>query len=85
MFTASDEDSAATGNSIAYDLWFDDPDDSPDAGLELYAGADAMFRVGANGAIEVNSMLDTDADDACAPSTWFCARLTRASRELRPT
>ena len=64
MFTASDEDSAATGNSIAYDLWFDDPDDSPDAGLELYAGADAMFRVGANGAIEVNSMLDTDADDA---------------------
>ena len=63
-FTASDQDSAATGNSIAYDLWHDDPDDDPDAGLELYAGADAMFTVSANGTIQVNSMLDTDADNS---------------------
>ena len=63
-FTASDEDSAATGDAIAYDLWFDDPDDSPDAGLELYTGASATFGVGANGTISVTSMLDTDADDA---------------------
>ena len=63
-FTASDEDSVARGNAIAYDLWYDDPDDDPDAGLELYAGADAMFTVSANGTIQVSSMLDTDADTA---------------------
>ena len=57
-FTASDEDSAETGNEIAYDLWSFDDDDM----LVLYAGK--MFRVSANGTIEVNSMLDTDADDA---------------------
>ena len=57
-FTASDEDSAETGNEIAYDLWSYDDDDM----LVLYAGK--MFRVSANGTIEVNSMLDTDADDA---------------------
>ena len=63
-FTASDEDNADTGNAIAYDLWYDDPDDDPDAGLELYAGASAMFGVDANGTISVTSMLDTDADDS---------------------
>ena len=60
-FTASDQDSAATGNAIAYDLWYDDDGDA-ETPLALYAGK--MFRVSANGTIEVNSMLDTDADDA---------------------
>ena len=57
-FTASDEDSAATGNEIAYDLWSLDDDDM----LVLYAGE--LFRVSDNGTIEVNDELDTDADDA---------------------
>ena len=62
-FTASDEDSAATGNTIAYDLWYDHDgdDETPPA---LYAGADAIFTVSANGTIVVSSILDTDADDS---------------------
>ena len=32
--------------------------------MNAYSGANAMFGVTANGTIEVNSMLDTDADDA---------------------
>ena len=59
-FTATDEDSAARGNDIAYDLWYFANEDDEDP--SLYAGQ--MFRVSANGTIEVNSMLDTDADDA---------------------
>ena len=62
-FTASDEDSAATGDAIAYDLWYDhDRDAATPPGS--YAGASATFGVGANGTISVTSMLDTDADDA---------------------
>ena len=62
-FTASDEDSALTGNTIAYDLWYDHDgdDETPPA---LYAGADAIFTVSANGTIVVSSILDTDADDS---------------------
>ena len=62
-FTASDEDSAARGNSIAYDLWYDHDGDAATALIE-YTGASAMFGVGANGTISVTSVLDTDADDA---------------------
>ena len=62
-FTASDEDSALTGNTIAYDLWYDHDNDD-ETPLALYAGADATFTVSANGTIVVSSMLDTDADDA---------------------
>ena len=64
-FTASDEDSAATGNAIAYDLWYDhDGDGGAETALIEYAGANAMFSVSSNGTITVRSMLDTDADDA---------------------
>jgi hypothetical protein len=62
-FTASDEDSAATGDAIAYDLWYDHDDDA-ETDLIEYTGASATFGVGANGTISVTSMLDTDADDA---------------------
>ena len=64
-FTATDEDSAATGNAIAYDLWHDNDltDDETDKD-DAFAGTDVTFRVSANGAIEVNTLLDTDADDA---------------------
>ena len=62
-FTASDEDSAARGNSIAYDLWYDHDGDAATALIE-YTGASATFGVGANGTISVTSVLDTDADDA---------------------
>ena len=62
-FTASDEDSVATGNAIAYDLWYDHDGDAATALIE-YTGASATFGVGANGTISVTSMLDTDADDA---------------------
>ena len=62
-FTASDEDSAATGDAIAYDLWYDHDDDTATALIE-YTGASATFGVSANGTISVTSMLDTDADDA---------------------
>ena len=62
-FTALDEDSAATGDAIAYDLWYDHDDDTATALIE-YTGASATFGVGANGTISVTSMLDTDADDA---------------------
>ena len=55
IFTASDQDSAATGNAIAYDLW---------KGGDAYAGKDAMFTVSSNGTISVNTPLDTDADDS---------------------
>ena len=51
-FTASDEDSAATGNAIAYDLWYDHDNDD-ETPLALYAGADASFTVSANGTIVV--------------------------------
>ena len=64
-FTASDEDNADTGNAIVYDLWYDaDLTDDDDARDEAYSGAAAMVSVSANGTIEVNSILDTDADDA---------------------
>ena len=62
-FTASDEDSGATGNAIAYDLWYDH-DGDPATDLIEYTGASATFGVGANGTISVTSLLDTDADDA---------------------
>ena len=62
-FTASDEDSAATGNDIAYDLWYYHDGDAATDLIE-YTGASATFGVGANGTISVTSMLDTDADDA---------------------
>ena len=62
-FTASDEDSALTGDAIAYDLWYDHDDDAATDLIE-YTGASATFGVGANGTISVTSMLDTDADDA---------------------
>ena len=62
-FTASDEDSAATGDAIAYDLWYDHDDDA-ETDLIEYTGASTTFGVGANGTISVTSMLDTDADDA---------------------
>ena len=62
-FTASDEDSVARGNAIAYDLWYDHDNDD-ETPLALYAGADAMFSVDNNGTIKVSSMLDTDADTA---------------------
>ena len=62
-FTASDEDSAYTGNDIAYDLWYDHDGDD-ETPLALYAGADATFTVDAYGTIKVSSLLDTDADDA---------------------
>ena len=62
-FTASDEDSAATGDAIAYDLWYDHDGDAATALIE-YTGASATFGVSANGTISVTSMLDTDADDA---------------------
>ena len=62
-FMASDEDSAATGNAIAYDLWYDHDGDA-ETDLIEYAGANAMFSVSSNGTITVGSMLDTDADDA---------------------
>ena len=62
-FTALDEDSAATGNAIAYDLWYDHDDDAATDPIE-YTGASATFGVDANGTISVTSMLDTDADDA---------------------
>ena len=54
-FTASDQDSADTGNAIAYDLW---------KGSDEYAGKNAMFAVSSNGTIWVNTLLDTDADDS---------------------
>ena len=64
-FTASDEDNADTGNAIVYDLWYDaDLTDDDDARDEAYSGAAATVSVSANGTIEVNSILDTDADDA---------------------
>ena len=62
-FTASDEDSALTGDAIVYDLWYDHDDDAATAPIE-YTGASATFGVDANGTISVTSMLDTDADDA---------------------
>ena len=52
-FTASDEDSAATGSAIAYDLW---------SGDSAYSGG--LFSVSSNGTISVSGELDTDADDA---------------------
>ena len=62
-FTASDEDSALTGDAIVYDLWYDHDDDAATDPIE-YTGASATFGVDANGTISVTSMLDTDADDA---------------------
>ena len=62
-FTALDEDSAATGDAIVYDLWYDHDDDAATDPIE-YTGASATFGVDANGTISVTSMLDTDADDA---------------------
>ena len=63
QFEAADEDSAATGNDISYDLLYDeDPTDDVDA-IE-YTGADALVNVDSNGNIKVNSELDTDADDS---------------------
>ena len=56
IFTADDDDSAATGNAIAYDLWDEDGN--------LYGGKGDMFTVNGNGTISVNAELDTDADDA---------------------
>ena len=71
IYTATDQDSAATGNVIVYDLWYDDDEQDSDgdptndtAKDDAYSGAGVMFRVSANGTLEVNSMLDTDADDA---------------------
>ena len=68
-FTATDEDSADTGKVIVYDLWYDDNDQDADGDATNDADKDdayvnKMFRVSANGTIEVNLMLDTDADDA---------------------
>ena len=38
-FTATDEDSTATGDSIAYDLWYDDGTDTEDTERnDAYAG-----------------------------------------------
>ena len=63
MFAAMDEDNDATGNDIAYDLWYDHDGDA-DTDLIEYVGADATFGVNGYGTITVVSMLDTDADDA---------------------
>ena len=76
-FTASDEDSAATGNEIAYDLWSLDDDDMP----VLYAGE--LFRVSDNGTIEVNDELDTDADDA-VPSIKLILRAVDGPKQGDP-
>ena len=63
IFTAIDEDTRDEWDNIAYDLWYDDDDDDTDKD-NAYSGANAMVRVTANGTIEVNTPLDTDADDA---------------------
>ena len=65
QFKATDEDSAATGNVIVYDLWYDDETDPEDTELnDAYTGADALFWVDSDGIIRVAQELDTDADDA---------------------
>ena len=63
IFTAIDEDTRDDWDNIAYDLWYDDDDEDTDKN-NAYSGANATVRVTANGTIEVNTPLDTDADDA---------------------
>ena len=65
QFEATDEDSAATGNEIVYDLWYDDETDPEDTELnDAYIGPDALFTVDSDGIIRVATELDTDADDS---------------------
>ena len=61
-FTATDEDSAATGNAISYQLLHDaDADGAMD---DIYEGADAIVKVDSAGTILVNKALETDGANA---------------------
>ena len=67
-FPATDEDVNADNpawSNISYDLWYDsDLTDRDYKKDDAYTGANASFTVDSNGTIRVNSLLDTDADDA---------------------
>ena len=70
QFEATDEDSAATGKLIVYDLWYDDGTDPEDTELnDAYTGADALFWVDSDGTIRVATELDTDAADSISGIT----------------
>ena len=67
-FPATDEDGNADNpawSNISYDLWYDsDLTDRDYKKDDAYTGANTSFTVDSNGTIRVNSLLDTDADDA---------------------
>ena len=64
-FMAMDEDSAATGNAISYQLLYDsDTSDDDHARDEVYEGEAAIVRVDSTGAILVNRALETDGANA---------------------
>ena len=64
-FAAVDEDSASTGNTIVYSLWYDADltDDEADRD-DPYTGAGAWVSVDSSGTIKVREPLDTDAPGA---------------------
>ena len=65
VFPATDEDTKSEFQGTAFDLWYDaDTTDDDDGFNDAYAGADALFTVDGNGAVKVNTELDTDADDS---------------------
>ena len=63
IFAATDEDANLAFKGTAYDLWYDG-DDENDELDDAYEGTDALVYVDSDGAIKVNKILDTDADDS---------------------
>ena len=61
-FTATDQDDAATGNVIAYQLLHDHDNDGATPMVE-YTGDDAIVYVDGTGTIKVNKALETDGLD----------------------